>query len=440
MRGMADTLEIIDLHAGIEGKEILKGVSLTVRTGEIHAVMGPNGSGKSTLAYTLMGHPKYKFISGDIRINGESIVGLPPNQRALKGLFLGFQYPLEIPGVSLANFLRISYNSLRKDEPMLVRDFRKLLEDKFELVGMERSFATRYLNEGFSGGEKKKAEVVQLAVLRPKFVPEDDGLRCAYHGWRFDAAGRCTEQPYEQAENPHSTFKDRISIKAYPVEELAGLIFAYLGPAPAPLLPRWDLFTLDAAVARDIGAAVIPCNWLQIVENSLDPVHVEWLHGHFKSYVFEKLGLAERTSFGKHERIGFSVFEYGILKRRRLEGEDEHDEDWATGHPLVFPGMLKSGSASHPTFQIRVPVDDAHTLHWWYTCHPPRPGQPVIQSDTIPYFDVPVPGVDATGEPEWPLLDNNSGQDIAMWITQGAVADREDEHLGASDRGVILYR
>jgi len=271
-------------------------------------------------------------------------------------------------------------------------------------------------------------------------VPEEDGLRCAYHGWRFDAAGRCTEQPYEQAENPHSTFKDRICIKAYPVEELAGLIFAYLGPAPAPLLPRWDLFTLGADVARDIGATVIPCNWLQIVENSLDPVHVEWLHGHFKNYVFEKLGLEDRTSFGKHEKIGFSVFEYGILKRRRLEGEDEHDEDWATGHPLVFPGMLKSGSASHPTFQIRVPVDDTHTLHWWYTCHPPRPGQPVITSDTIPYFDVPVPGVDAAGEPEWALLDNNSGQDIAIWITQGALADREDEHLGASDRGVILYR
>jgi Fe-S cluster assembly ATP-binding protein len=171
---MKETLEIIDLHAGIEGKEILKGVSLKVNSGEIHAVMGPNGSGKSTLAYTLMGHPKYRFISGDIKIDGESIISLPPNQRALKGLFLGFQYPLEIPGVSLANFLRISYNSLRKDEPMLVRDFRKLLEDKFEVVGMERSFATRYLNEGFSGGEKKKAEVVQLAVLRPKFAILDE--------------------------------------------------------------------------------------------------------------------------------------------------------------------------------------------------------------------------------------------------------------------------
>ncbi len=171
---MTNTLEIIDLHAGIEGKEILKGINLTVKTGEIHAIMGPNGSGKSTLAYTMMGHPKYKLISGDIKIDGVSIKDMPPNERALRGLFLGFQYPLEIPGVSLANFLRISYNAVRKDEPMLVRDFRKMLEDKFEVVGMERSFATRYLNEGFSGGEKKKAEVVQLAVLRPKFAVLDE--------------------------------------------------------------------------------------------------------------------------------------------------------------------------------------------------------------------------------------------------------------------------
>ena len=171
---MAGTLEVVDLHAGIEGKEILKGVNLTIKTGEIHAVMGPNGSGKSTLAYTMMGHPKYKLISGDILVDGVSIKDMPPNERALRGLFLGFQYPLEIPGVSLANFLRISYNAVRKDEPMLVRDFRRLLEDKFETVGMERTFANRYLNEGFSGGEKKKAEVVQLAVLRPKFALLDE--------------------------------------------------------------------------------------------------------------------------------------------------------------------------------------------------------------------------------------------------------------------------
>ena len=128
---MVHTLEIDDHQAGIEGKEILKGVSLKVDTGEIHAIMGPNGSGKSTLAYTIMGHPKYKLISGDIKIDGQSITSLPTNERALRGLFLGFQYPLEIPGVSLSNFLRISYNAVRKNEPMVVRDFRKMLEDRF---------------------------------------------------------------------------------------------------------------------------------------------------------------------------------------------------------------------------------------------------------------------------------------------------------------------
>jgi Fe-S cluster assembly ATP-binding protein len=167
-------LEIIDLHAGIEGKEILKGVTLTISQGEIHAVMGPNGSGKSTLAYALMGHPKYKVTHGEIRVDGENITSLPPNERAKRGLFLGFQYPLEIPGVSLANFLRVAYNAHHKDKPMLVKDFRKVLEDKFENLGFDRSFATRYLNEGFSGGEKKKAEVVQLAVLKPKFSILDE--------------------------------------------------------------------------------------------------------------------------------------------------------------------------------------------------------------------------------------------------------------------------
>ena len=123
-------------------------------------------------------------------------------------------------------------------------------------------------------------------------IPEKDGLRCPYHGWLYDRNGKCLEQPYEQAEDPDSTFKDRIHMPAYPVEELGGLIFAYLGPQPAPLLPRWELFVRDG-VLRDIGAAVIPCNWLQIMENSLDPVHVEWLHQHFFNYVQERLGRTE---------------------------------------------------------------------------------------------------------------------------------------------------
>ena len=117
-------------------------------------------------------------------------------------------------------------------------------------------------------------------------IPEEDGLRCPYHGWLYDRAGKCLEQPYEQAEDPDSTFKDRIRMPAYPVEELGGLIFAYLGPEPTPLVPRWELLVRDG-VLRDIGAAIIPCNWLQIMENSLDPVHVEWLHQLF-SITFKK--------------------------------------------------------------------------------------------------------------------------------------------------------
>lgn len=120
-------------------------------------------------------------------------------------------------------------------------------------------------------------------------VPETHGLRCAYHGWLFNETGQCLEQPYETTGDPHSNFRDRIRIPTYPVEELCGLIFAYLGPEPRPLLPRWDLLVMDGVV-RDIGVAVIPCNWLQIMENALDPIHVEWLHTVFSNYVLERLG------------------------------------------------------------------------------------------------------------------------------------------------------
>jgi 5,5'-dehydrodivanillate O-demethylase len=272
-------------------------------------------------------------------------------------------------------------------------------------------------------------------------VPEEHGLRCAYHGWCWDAAGRCTDQPYEQTEDPGSTFKDRVRITAYPVEEVAGLIFAYLGPEPAPLVPNWDLFTrLDAP--REIGMAVLPCNWLQIVENALDPVHVEWLHQHFHNYVLEQTGReAKQKPRQKHAKIGFDLFDYGIIKRRVLEGDPEGHERWSTGHPLVFPMMLKSGSAAHPTFQLRTPIDDETTLHIWYSAHYGTEGDLALsRPEGVPFFEVPVPTLTGAGEPEWPLVDNNSGQDIVMWYTQGAVADRTAEHLGLSDRGIILYR
>ncbi|HYB84043.1 MAG TPA: Fe-S cluster assembly ATPase SufC [archaeon] len=181
---MPSTLEVKDLHVSIEGKQILKGVNLKVSQGEIHAIMGPNGSGKSTLANTLMGHPKYKVDSGDILIDGESIVGATPDVRAKKGLFLAFQYPLEISGVPLAQFLRSAYRSVKGDpksdakgvggEMISALAFKKKLEEKLNEVDMDPAFAKRYLNEGFSGGEKKRAEILQMAILQPKISIMDE--------------------------------------------------------------------------------------------------------------------------------------------------------------------------------------------------------------------------------------------------------------------------
>lgn len=175
-------LRIRELHASVEGKEILRGVNLTVRQGEIHAIMGPNASGKSTLAFVLMGHPKYKVTKGDIMLNGESILGMPPDVRARKGLFLAFQYPFEVSGVTVFNFLRTAYNALKgagrpKDiaaETISVWEFRDFLAEKLKLLKMDEEFASRYLNTGFSGGEKKRGEILQMAVLQPKIAVLDE--------------------------------------------------------------------------------------------------------------------------------------------------------------------------------------------------------------------------------------------------------------------------
>ncbi|MFB5604410.1 MAG: Fe-S cluster assembly ATPase SufC [Nitrosopumilus sp.] len=174
-------LEIKDLHVTREGKEILKGVNLKTGPGEVHAIMGPNGSGKSTLAYTLLAHPKYEVTQGDILLDGESILDLSADERAKKGLFLGFQYPTEVAGVGFSHFLRTAYNSLSKalqgenrEVFITVREFQKYLKDNLNKVGLKEEFLSRYLNEGFSGGEKKRAEVLQMAVLKPKISILDE--------------------------------------------------------------------------------------------------------------------------------------------------------------------------------------------------------------------------------------------------------------------------
>lgn len=290
-------------------------------------------------------------------------------------------------------------------------------------------------------------------------IPEDEGLRCPYHGWMFDETGQCIEMPAEASD---STFPTRVSTTAYPVEELGGAIFAYLGPQPAPLLPRYYPF-VETGVTRTIGWAIVDCNWLQVMENSLDPMHGEFLHRYFSNYVMERQGLIKDRGnvFGTksweplddapdhwrkgakirhHAKAGFSQFEHGILKHRLLEGEDpENSPSWQIGHPVVFPN-LEHGSGGHH-FQIRVPMDDTHTYYMWYGSHVPQDGEPVDQpSDEVPAYRVPMPGVDADGLPIWSQLDNNSGQDNFAWTSQGPVTQRWQERLGQSDVGIIMYR
>jgi len=169
-----DPLFVIDdLHVSIEGKEILKGVSLSINRGEVHALMGPNGSGKSTLANTLMGHPRHQVTGGRVLFKGEDILSLRPDQRAQRGLFLAFQYPTSIPGVTMVNFLRASLKAVRGGD-VPVREFRTILKETMDLLKMDESFARRYVNDGFSGGEKKRAEVLQLGILRPEMAVLDE--------------------------------------------------------------------------------------------------------------------------------------------------------------------------------------------------------------------------------------------------------------------------
>lgn len=169
----AATLEITNLHVSIDDKEILKGVDLRVTQGEIHALMGPNGAGKSTLGNTIMGHPRYRVTEGSILYKGESIVKWTPDQRARAGLFLSFQYPTAIPGVTMVNFLRQAVNAVR-GEDMAPREFRGLLSEKMALLKVPDEMVRRYLNEGFSGGEKKKAEILQLGILQPSMAVLDE--------------------------------------------------------------------------------------------------------------------------------------------------------------------------------------------------------------------------------------------------------------------------
>ncbi len=271
-------------------------------------------------------------------------------------------------------------------------------------------------------------------------IPTERGIRCPYHGWEFNAQGACLEQPFE-ADNP--AFRERVGTTAYPVQALGGVLFAYLGPVsadkPAPLLPRFDGFVAEGSI-RIMGRVVLPVNWLQIMENSLDPVHTEWLHGHQYEFQNERDGVKVAIST-RHEKIDFREFEFGITKHRLLEGHSEDSDDWRIGHPIIFPNILAVGNgdpkARYHSFQMRVPVDDTHTLHLWFNAYLPPAGAVVPEHLRAKVHTYDVPYRDAQGHF---IMDNIDGQDMMAWVTQGAIADRTQEHLGASDKGVALYR
>jgi 5,5'-dehydrodivanillate O-demethylase len=270
-------------------------------------------------------------------------------------------------------------------------------------------------------------------------MPTDDGIRCPYHGWEFGHQGQCLSQPNEPEK---SSFKSKIKTPAYTVEEMGGMFWAYMGPAESkPLLPRIDGFVTDGAI-RMCGRALIPANWLQIMENSLDPIHTEWLHGHTYEFIKEQKGQSHKVAISaRHEKIAFREFEHGITKHRLLAGHSEEGDDWKIGHPVVFPNILSVGNGDDTSryyaFQIRVPADDTHTLHLWYTAYVPPKGSKFAPEllDKVHVYDVPLRGADG----EY-IMDNIDGQDMAVWCTQGLIADRTKENLGASDNGIALYR
>lgn len=262
---------------------------------------------------------------------------------------------------------------------------------------------------------------------------EDDGLRCSYHGWLFDPAGRCLEQPFEIRVNPASTFKDRIRTPSYAVQEKAGLVWAYLGPAPAPLVPDWAGFHMPGYTI--IAFAEIPAHWVQIMEGFYDPVHAEWLHDRWSYRLNKSDAPATRP---RHTAFRWHDFDYGVVFQRQLEGTDR----WLADRTVVFPNI--DGAAGQGSYlSWYVPIDERRTLAaFWLTFtswQGPRgrvlvPPDPDLTQDRIPSYRV------TLGEPGAELGTHLISQDLVAWTSPGAQVDRTQEHLGESDRGIIMFR
>lgn len=261
---------------------------------------------------------------------------------------------------------------------------------------------------------------------------EDCGIRCHYHGWAFDASGACINQPFEEIAHPDAAFKDRVHIKAYPVEEKAGLLWAYLGPLDKkPLVPNYEAFTRANAFVQ-IVLADVPCNWFQCHENTIDPVHFEWLHSNWSQVLRGSNQHQGSPTSPSHLRLAFREFDYGFTYHRILEGMPETHERWQVGRVSLWPHGFYLGSH----FEWRVPVDDHSSLSvCWFFERVPTEMEPYRQR-RIPYWYAPLTDPQ-TGR--W-ITSHVINQDFVGWVGQGAVADRAREHLGESDRGIILLR
>jgi 5,5'-dehydrodivanillate O-demethylase oxygenase subunit len=254
---------------------------------------------------------------------------------------------------------------------------------------------------------------------------EEAGIRCNYHGWLMDEAGRVVEQPYDDTVNPNSRAKDRCTTKAYPVKECAGLLFAYMGPLPAPELPVWEPFTWENGF-REVVLSEVPCNWFQCQENSCDPVHFEWMHDNWSARLKGQTGYA-----AKHLKLKFEEFEHGFIYKRTRENQGETDAYWTVGRVALWPNGFYLGNH----FEWRVPVDDENTLSVaWFFMRVPKGREPYVQ-DKVPTWWSPI----KDGNGRW-ITSHVINQDIVAWAGQGRIADRTKETLGASDLGIAMIR
>ena len=231
-----------------------------------------------------------------------------------------------------------------------------------------------------------------------------------------------------------------MKIAGYPVQELGGLLFTYMGPQPAPLLPNYDILAQKKGVLRELFIAELPVNWLQCMENSVDPVHLEWLHGVYGSWSAKLEGRRDAVAdslaiYDRHKEIGFDQFERGIIKRRVYGNTTKESPKWSVGHPLLFPNILQQGGGGRYFFQFRVPIDDHHTWHVELTSYWFPNDVEVPEQSVVPYSVIELTRPDG----QW-RSDDTMAQDHIAWILQGTVMDRSAETLGESDRGVIFYR